>query len=163
VISAIENIGSRRRHSLAGQVLAIALEASQPMVGCAALEALASIGTRQTLHALRAKHPEAAEVPGIYLQPFLKLLGHTAGPESIDEICRTIEKKGEFIYQVAIDALTNIALRHKLSQLTSWCEGTLWGLLKPELGCGCALSSDPSFWTLHRCESSGSCHSALYP
>lgn len=122
VISAIENIGSRRRTGLAKPVLAMAMESSQPMAVCASLEALALIGTRQTLDALRAKYPNAAEVPGIYLQPFLKLLGHTAGPESVEEICRTIEQKGEFIHEVAIDALTNIALRHNVSQLNSWCE-----------------------------------------
>jgi|CZKY01.1.fsa_nt_gi HEAT repeat protein len=136
VISAIENIGSRRRTGLAKPVLAMAMESSQPMAVCASLEALALIGTRQTLDALRAKYPNAAEVPGIYLQPFLKLLGHTAGPESIEEICRTIEQKGEFIYEVAIDALTNIALRHNVSQLNSWCEARLCGLLQPELDAG---------------------------
>jgi hypothetical protein len=136
VISAIENIGSRRRTGLAKPVLAMAIESSQPMAVCASLEALALIGTRQTLDALRAKYPNAAEVPGIYLQPFLKLLGHTAGPESIEEICRTIERKGEFVHQAAIDALTNIALRHNVSQLNAFCEAELCGLLKPELDAG---------------------------
>jgi hypothetical protein len=77
---------------------------------------------RQTLDALRTKYPNLAEVPGIYLLPFLKLLGHTAGPESIEEICRTIEEKGAFVHEAAIDALTNIALRHSVSQLNSFCE-----------------------------------------
>jgi len=129
----IENIGSRRRAGLATQVLAIALENSQPMAVCASLEALAVIGNRQTLDALRTKYPNLAEVPGIYLLPFLKLLGHTAGPESIEEICRTIEEKGAFVHEAAIDALTNIALRHSVSQLNSFCEAALCGLLKPEL------------------------------
>jgi hypothetical protein len=136
VISTIENIGSRRRTGLAKPVLAMAMESSQPMAVCASLEALAIIGTRQTLDALRAKYPDAAEVAGIYLQPFLKLLGHTAGPESIEEICRTIERKGAFVHETAIDALTNIALRHNVSQLNSFCEGELCGLLKPELDAG---------------------------
>ena len=134
--STIENIGSRRRTGLAKPVLAMAMESSQPMAVCASLEALAIIGTRQTLDALRAKYPDAAEVAGIYLQPFLKLLGHTAGPESIEEICRTIERKGAFVHETAIDALTNIALRHNVSQLNSFCEGELCGLLKPELDAG---------------------------
>jgi HEAT repeat protein len=136
VISAIENIGSRRRHGLAKPVLAMAVESSQPMAVCACLEALALIGTRQTLDALRAKYPNAAEVPGVYLQPFLKLLGHAAGPESIEEICQTIEQKGDFIHEVAIDAVTNIALRHNVSQLNPRCEATLCGLLTPELDPG---------------------------
>ena len=75
-------------------------------------------------------------MPGIYLQPFLKLLGHTAGPESIAEICRTIEQKGEFIHEAAIDALTNIALRHNVSQLNPRYEATLCGLLTPDLDAG---------------------------
>jgi hypothetical protein len=133
VISTIENIGSRRRAALANPVLAIALESSQPMAVCASLEALALIGTSQTLDALRGKYPDATEVPGIYLQPFLKLLGHTAGPESIEEICRTIERKGEFVYEVAVDAITNIASRHNVSQLNPFCEAALCGLLKPDL------------------------------
>jgi len=136
VISAIENIGSRRRTGLAKPVLAMAMESSQPMAVCACLEALALIGTRQTLDALRAKYPNAAEVQGIYLQPFLKLLGHAAGPEAIEEICRTIEQKGEFIHEAAIDAVTNIALRHNVLQLNSLCEARLCGLLKPELDAG---------------------------
>ena len=136
VISAIENIGSRRRSGLAKPVLAMAMESTQPMAVCASLEALALIGTRQTLDALRVKYPHAAEVPGIYLQPFLKLLGHAAGPESIAEICQTIEQKGEFIHEAAIDALTNIALRHNVSQLNPRCEATLCGLLTPELDAG---------------------------
>ena len=133
VISTLENIGSRRRHGLLKPVLTIALEGTQAMVVCACLEALALIGTRETLDALRVKYPDAAEVRGIYLQPFLKLLGHTAGPESIDEICRTIERKGSLVYRCAIDAITNIAVRHNVSQLNSYCAGVLCGLLKPEL------------------------------
>jgi hypothetical protein len=114
-------------------VLAIALESAQPMAVCAALEALASIGTKETLTAFRARYADAAVIPGIYLAPFLKLLGHAAGPESIEEICRIIEKKGEFIYEGAIDALINITARHKVSQLNSFCETVLCSLLKPEL------------------------------
>jgi hypothetical protein len=136
VISTIENIGSRRRAGLAPQVLAIALESTQAMAVCASLEALAVIGNRQTLDALRGKYPEAAEVPGIYLLPFLKLLGHTAGPEAMEEICRTIGRKGSFVLETAIDALTNIALRHKVAQINSFCEGMLCGLLQPELDAG---------------------------
>ena len=136
VITTIENIGSRRRTALAKPVLAMALKSSQPMAVCASLEALALIGTRQTLDALREKYPDAAEVAGIYQQPFLKLLGHTAGPESIEEICRTIERKGEFVHEAAIDAITKIASRHNVSQLNSFCEGELCGLLKPELDAG---------------------------
>jgi hypothetical protein len=135
-ISAIENIGSRRRHGLVRPVLAMAMESSQPMVVCACLEALALIGTRQTLDALRAKYANAAEVPGIYVQPFLKVLGHTAGPESIAEICRAIEQRGEFIHEAAIDAVTNIALRHNVSQLDPRCEARLCGLLQPGLDAG---------------------------
>jgi hypothetical protein len=136
VISTIENIGSRRRAGLAAPVLAIALQNPQAMAVCAALEALAVIGTRSTLDALRAKYPDAAEVPGIYLPSFLKLLGHTGGPESMEEICRTVERKGKYAYEAAIDALTNIALRHRVSQLNSFCEGVVCGLLKPELDAG---------------------------
>ena len=136
VISAIENIGARRRAGLSKPLLAIAMESAQPMAVCACLEALALIGTRQTLDALRAKYPQAEEVPGLYLQPFLKLLGHAAGPETMEEICRTIERKGEFIHEAAIDALTNIALRHNVSQLNASCEATLCGLLRPELDAG---------------------------
>jgi len=136
VISAIENIGSSRRTAFAQPVLAIALESSQPMAICACLEALAQIGTRQTLDALRARYPDAAEVPGIYQQSFLKLLGGAAGPESIEEICRTIEQKGAPVHEVAIDAITKIASRHKVSQLNPFCEAELCGLLKPELDAG---------------------------
>jgi HEAT repeat protein len=136
VISTIENIGSRRRHGLAAEVLAIALENSQPMAVCAALEALASIGTGETLQAIRAKYADAAQVPGIYLAPFLKMLGHTAGPESIEEICRVIENKGEFIYEAAIDALINITRRNHVSQMNPACEAQLCRLLRPELDAG---------------------------
>jgi hypothetical protein len=133
VISTIENIGSRRRHGLVSPVLDIALENSHPMAVCAALEALASIGTAETLQALRAKYPDAAQVPGIYLAPFLKMLGHTAGPASIEEICQVIENKGEFIYEVAIDALINITRRNLISQMNPACEERLCRLLRPEL------------------------------
>jgi hypothetical protein len=136
VISAIENIGSRRRPGLAQHLIAIALESSQPMAVCASLEALAQIGNPGTLSALRAKYRDAADVPGIYLPPFLKLLGHTAGPESIEEICRTIEEQGEFIQEAAIDAVTNITQRANVSQLNPFCEGTLCGLLKPKMEAG---------------------------
>ena len=136
VISTLENIGSRRRHGLLPQVLAIALESAQAMAVCAALEALAAIGTGETLRAFRAKYPDAADVPGIYLPPFLKLLGHTAGPEAMEEVCRVMEKKGEFIYEVAVDALLNITRRNQVSQLNPFCEAQLCGLLKPEMDAG---------------------------
>jgi len=133
VISTVENIGSRQRIRLIKPVLEIALQSTQAMVVCACLEALALIGTKETLDALRAKYPEASDAPGIYLQSFLKLLGHTGGPESIDEICRTIERKGTGVYRAGIDAITNVAVRHNVSQLNSYCEDTLCGMLKPEL------------------------------
>jgi hypothetical protein len=136
VISAIENIGSSRRTAFAQPVLDIALESSQPMAVCASLEALALIGTSQTLDALRAKYPNAAVVPGIYQQSFLKVLGGAAGPESIEEICRTIEQKGASVHEVAIDAITKIATRHNVSQLNPFCEAALCGLLKPDLEAG---------------------------
>jgi HEAT repeat protein len=136
VISTIENIGSRRRAGLAGPVLAIALESAQPMVVCAALEALAAIGSRPALDALRRKYPDTAEVPGIYLLPFLKLLGRTSGPESFEEICRTMACKGGFVQEAGIDALTNLALRHQVSDLNPFCEDLLCSLLHPELDAG---------------------------
>jgi hypothetical protein len=74
----------------------------------ASLEALAVIGNRQTLDALRTKYPSLAAVPGIYLLPFLKLLGHIAGPESIEEICRTIEGKGAFVHEASLKERRNI-------------------------------------------------------
>jgi hypothetical protein len=136
VISAIENVGASRRSAFAQPVLAIALESSQPMVICACLETLAQIGTEPTLDALRARYPDAAEVPGIYQQPFLKLLGGAAGAESIEEICRTIERKGASVYEVAIDAITRIVARHQVSELNPICEAELCGLLQPELDAG---------------------------
>jgi hypothetical protein len=136
VISAIENIGSSRRVAFADTVLVLALESTQPMAICACLETLALIGTKQTLDALRPKYPDAAKVAGIYQQPFLKLLGGTAGPESIEEICRAMAQRGSSVWEVSIDAITKIASRHNVSQLNAFCEQELCGLLKPELDAG---------------------------
>ncbi len=133
VISTIENIGSRRRTTFAKRVLEIALENTQPMAVCAALEALALIGNKQTLEALRGKFPDAAFAPGIYLQSFLKLLGGTGGPETIDEICRTVDRKGAGVHEAAVDAMTKVALRHNMARLEPGSEGTLCALLSPEV------------------------------
>ena len=133
VISAIENIGSRQQVGFSQQVIAVAMESSQPMAVCAAFEALAQIGNKDALEALRKKYPDAALMQGFYLQPFLKLLGRVAGPESIEEICRTIQKRGELIHDVAIDAVQNIASRRNVTKLNEFCEGTLCGLLTPNL------------------------------
>ena len=135
VISAVENIGSSRREAFADTVLTLALESSQPMLICACMEALALIGNRQTLDALRAKYPDAATVPGIYQQSFMKLLGGIAGPEAMEEICRMIagKRKGIPVYEISIDAMTRIAARCQLSVLNPFCEEKLCGLLQPEL------------------------------
>jgi hypothetical protein len=135
VISAVENIGSSRRVAFADRVLDLALKSSQPMLICACMETLALIGTRQTLDALRAKYPDAATVPGIYQQSFMKLLGGIAGPESMEEICRMIagKRKGIPVYEISIDAMTKIALRYQLSTLSPFCEQILCGLLQPGL------------------------------
>jgi hypothetical protein len=138
VISAVENIGSSRRVAFADRVLDLALKSSQPMAICACMEALALIGTRQTLDALRAKYPDAATVAGIYQQSFMKLLGGIAGPESMDEICRMIagKRKGIPVYEISIDAMTKIAVRYQLSTLSPFCEQILCGLLQPGLDPG---------------------------
>jgi hypothetical protein len=133
VICAIERIGSARRTALAGPVLAIALGHRHPMVLCACLEALALIGGPEALDSLREEFPDAAAVPGLFLSPFLKLLGRTASPEGVDEICRAIVARGAEVYQPAIDALTKITARHHLTQLDSFCEETLCGLLAEDL------------------------------
>jgi hypothetical protein len=133
VICAIERIGSARRTALAGPVLAIALGHGHPMVVCACLDALALIGGPETLGPLREKFPDAVEVSGMFLPPFLKLLGRTAGPEGVDEICRAIAARGGEVLQPAIDALTKITGRHRLAQLNSSSEETLCGLLATEL------------------------------
>lgn len=133
VISTIENIGSRRRTTFAKRVQEIALESAQPMAVCASLEALALIGNRQTLDALRPKFPDASEVPGIYMQSFLKLLGSTGGPESLTEISRAIERKGASVHEAAIDAMMKIALRHNVARMEPQCEGTVCSLLNPEV------------------------------
>ncbi len=136
VISTIENIGSRRRAGLVPQVLALALESTQPMAVCACLEALAVIGNQATLDALRTKYRDLSEVAGIYRHSFLKLLGHTAGPEAIEEICRSSERRGGVVEAAVIDALTNIALRHHVTRLTPECEAQLCGWLNSGLDAG---------------------------
>jgi HEAT repeat protein len=133
VICAIERIGSARRTALAGPVLAIALGHGHPMVLCACLDTLALIGLPETLDALREKFPDAAEVPELFLPPFLKLFGRTAGPDGVDEICRAIAARGASACQPSIDALTRITARHQLTRLNSSCEETLCGLLGADL------------------------------
>jgi len=133
VICAIERIGAARRTALAGAVLAIALEHGNPMILCACLDALALIGGPETLDSLRRKFPDAIEVPNMFLPPFLKLLGRTAGPEGIDEACRAIAARGPEVYQPALDALTRITARHRLARLNSSCEETLCGLLNADV------------------------------
>jgi hypothetical protein len=136
VISAIENLGAGRRIAFAQPVLAVALETTQPMAVCACLETLALIGDKTTLDALRVRFPEAAKIQGIYLQSFLKLLGKTAGPEAVEEICAVIVRHGAHVHAVAIDALAKISARHQASHLSAGCEGLLCGLLGPELDHG---------------------------
>jgi hypothetical protein len=135
VISAVENIGSSRRVAFADRLLTLALKSSQPMLICACMEALAFIGDRQTLDALRVTYPDTATVPGIYQQSFMKLLGGIAGPETMEEICRMIagKSKGVPVYEISIDAMTKIAVRHQLSALSPFCEQVLCGLLQSGL------------------------------
>jgi hypothetical protein len=135
VISAVEHIGSSRRVAYADRVLELALKTSQPMLICACLEALALIGNRQILDALRVTYPDAASVPGIYQQSFMKLLGGIAGPESMDEICRMIagKRRGVPVYEISIDAMTRIALRCQVSTLSPFAEQVLCALLQPGL------------------------------
>lgn len=135
VISAVENIGSSRRVAFADRVLELALKSSQPMLICACMEALALIGNRQILDALRVTYPHAATVPRMYQQSFMKLLGGIAGPESMEEICRMIagKRKGIPVYEISIDAMTKIALRSQQSTLSPFCEQLLCGLLQPGL------------------------------
>lgn len=133
VICALESIGAGRRASLAEPVLAIALETKPPMALCAGLETLALIGSSHTLDALRARFPDASSVNGLYLQPFIKLLGGVAGPEAVAEICRVIEKDGSWVYSVSIDALHRIAARNQLSRLDPEHEELLCRLLQEPL------------------------------
>jgi hypothetical protein len=102
------------------------------------MEALALIGHRQMLDALRVTYPDAATVPGIYQQSFMKLLGGIAGPESMDEICRMIagKRRGIPVYEISIDAMTRIALRCQVSTLSPFAEQVLCGLLQPGLDAG---------------------------
>ncbi len=137
VICVIERIGSARRTSLAGAVLALALGEghphAHPMLLCSCLDALALIGTVDTLARLRERFTEAIEVPNLFLPAFLKLLGLTAGPEGMDEICRAISARGVVFFQPAVDALTRLTTRHRLDRLSSSSEETLCGLLSADL------------------------------
>ena len=137
VVCAIERIGFARRTSLAAAVLAIALDEQEPqghpMVLCACLETLALIGSPETLAALRGRFPDACLVPELFLTPFFKVLGRSAGPEAVKEICRTIVARGAEVYQPAIDGLTRISSRHRLIRLNQECEETLCTLLNARL------------------------------
>lgn len=132
-ICAIELIGSRRRATLAGAVLKAALGHSHPMLLYACVETLALIGTRETLEGLRDKFPEAAAAPGMFLPPFLRLIGRAAGPGEIEEICRCLTARGASIHSAGIEALTRIAARHQVSELSAFSEEALCRLLAGEL------------------------------
>ena len=132
-ICTIELIGARRRTTLADPVLRMALAHSHPMLLYACLETLALIGTRETLDRLREKFPQAAAVPGMFLPPFLRLLGRFAGPEGSDEICRCAAARGASIHLAAIEALTRITARHHVAVVSTFCEDTLCALLAGEL------------------------------
>jgi hypothetical protein len=132
VISTVENIGAGRRMVYADRVLEVALASSrpgamQPMLLCACMDTLALIGTAKTLAGLRVRFPVAGEVPGLFLRPFLKLLGTAGGAEELDEICAVIESKGPSVYAVAVDAASRIVARHSIAVLdpaaeTLFCE-----------------------------------------
>jgi hypothetical protein len=132
-ICAVELIGSRRRTTLAGAVLGIALEHSHPMLAYACLETLALIGTLEALEGLREKFPDAATVPWMLLPPFLRLIGRTAGREATEEICRCLAARGPSIHSAGIEALTRITARHRLTEVSPFCEEMLCGLLAGEL------------------------------
>jgi hypothetical protein len=133
VISAVENIGLGRRTVFLAPVLALVLGDVHPMTVCACLETLAVIGDQHTLAALRHKFPSAVTVSGLYLHSFLKLLGGTGTALVMEEICATLVERGSGIYPVAIDALSRVTARERVTVLTLPCEKALCHLLVTEL------------------------------
>jgi HEAT repeat protein len=134
VISTVEYIGEGRRISLVGAVADLAVHHSHPMVVCACLETLALIGNEHSLSVLRGRYASAASgVPPVCLPPFLKVLGSTAGPEAVKEICEVLEGGGRGLLETALDALARLAARHRLSQLDPCCADVLCGLLDADL------------------------------
>lgn len=132
VLSTIENIGLSRRRSMEPAVLALAIEHSHPMVVCSCLETLALIGSPGSLPRLERRFPSLAEVPPLYLQPYLKVAGTTGTELILPGLCALLSGQSSETMGLALDAMTRIVARCKpkpVDGLEDLVENTLCVLL----------------------------------
>jgi HEAT repeat protein len=111
VITAVENLGARRKAAFREQIEALIAPEAHPMLLSASIEALAQVGEAGSVNAVRDRLGGAARIPG-YLRPsYLKLLGAKGCPDDIGEVACLIGIDG--LEKHALNALTSLRSRYR--------------------------------------------------
>jgi len=109
VITAIESLGNMRQAEFRQQIETMVKPDSHPMLLGASIEALAQIGDRNSLDAVRRNFGGTQRLPG-YLRPsYLKLVGATGCPADVGEI--EFFARAGTLDAAALNALTSLRNR----------------------------------------------------
>lgn len=111
VITALENVRHCHTAALRRAVLERALSGEHPMLGLAALEALARIGDAECYQRIRERFPTLEATPSLYLRPALKLVGRNGKNGDLLELRSLLANCEPSLRPAVLDALRNLIAR----------------------------------------------------
>ncbi len=117
-IAAVEYVGQKELTPLLPDIETVLLNANEPMLIAACLEALTCIGNWETLLLLQRKFPNLHEVEPVYLVPLLSIYGKHATPEHLEALERLLEAASAFRSEILAKAIVPICVRHEIAPLS---------------------------------------------
>jgi len=129
LIAALEYVGEQRTSRFKSAVEEIFLQATEPMVMCAAFATLLQIGDVASWRCIRQRYPTAASVPNWELGWWIRALGDFGVAGEIEVFHEILKHHDGKAAPDTIDALERFQVRHGRAEIT---EG-FWNLLREML------------------------------
>ncbi len=126
LIAVLEYVGEQRKSRFRPTVEAIFLDATEPMVVCAAFAALLQIGTAASWQSIRWRYPTATRVPNWQLGWWIRALGEFGGAAEIEIFHELLQLHDGKVAGDVLDALERFQGRHGRVEITD----AFWTLLR---------------------------------
>ncbi len=125
-IAALEYVGEQRKARFKPAVETIFLEATEPMLVCAAFAALLQIGDATSWECIRQRYPAATSVPNWEVGWWIRALGEFGRAEEIEVFHELLQLHDGKVAGDVMDALERFQGRHGRVEIS----GAFWNLLR---------------------------------
>ncbi len=129
LIAVVEYVGEQRKSRFKSAVEELFLNATEPMLVCAAFAALLQIGDASSWQCIRRRYPTAASVPNWELGWWIRALGEFGGVGEMEVFHEILQGHDGKVARDTIDALERFQVRHGRVEITE----EFWKVLRETL------------------------------